>query len=67
MPGRHAEVIRSPLSQKNNNNNKIQLYLRLVVGFFLKKALWGEQLYGSFPVCDIERSRNQLKPCENGL
>lgn len=61
MPGRHAEVIQSPPSQKNKKN---QLYL----SFFLKKeALRGEQLYGSFPVCDIELSRNQLKPCENGL
>lgn len=33
----------------------------------LKRALWGEQLYGSFPVCDIELSSNQLKPCENGF
>lgn len=33
----------------------------------MKRALWGEQLYESFPVCDIEVSSNQLKPCENGF
>jgi len=45
---------------------KNQLYLSLGL-FFFQKSLWGEQLYGSFPVCDIELSCNQLKPRENGL
>lgn len=45
MPGRHAEVIQSLLSQKNHHNNKIQLYLRLVFCFFFKKKLFGASNY----------------------
>lgn len=67
MPGRHAEVIQSPLFQKKQQQQQNSTLFKVGAFFFKKKALWGEQLYGSFPVCDIERSRNQLKPCENGL